>query len=111
MPKFEVNKGVGKPVEFMGLQAQYIGYLFGGAFGNFILFAIIYLLGTPPFISLLYLIVSSGFLAYYIFSTGKKHGAHGLRLLSAKKAQPRYMVCRNPLLFKNLKSGNQNHLY
>ena len=103
MARFEINKGVGKPVEFQGLQAQYIWYLFGGLVASFLLFAIIYLLGIPPILAVLFFLVSSGLLAFYVFSMGKKYGEHGLMMRRAKKAQPRYMVVRNPHLFKNLK--------
>jgi hypothetical protein len=103
MTQFDVNKGVGKPVEFQGLQAQYIWYLFGGMVANFIIFAIIYLIGIPPVLTVIYLLTSSGLLAFYIFKSGKKYGEHGLMMLRAKNAQPRYMVVRNPNLFKSLK--------
>lgn len=103
MAKFDINKGVGKPVEFQGLQAQYIWYLFGGLVASFILFAIIYLIGVPPILAVLFFLVSSGLLAFYVFSIGKKYGEHGLMMLKARKAQPKYMVVRDPNLFKNLK--------
>jgi hypothetical protein len=104
MAEFTINKGVGKPVEFQGLQAQYIWYLFGGLVSNFVIFAIIYLVGTPPVIAVLYFLFSTGFIMYYVFSVGKKYGEHGLMMLRARQAQPRYMVARNPGLFKNLKT-------
>lgn len=102
--QYPINKGVGKAVEFYGLQAQYIWYLFGGLVANFILFAIIYFIGVPPLMAVGIFLVSTGVICFYIFSMGKKHGEHGLSLLKSRQAQPRYMVVRNPVLFKNLKT-------
>jgi hypothetical protein len=60
-------------------------------------------MGVPPVIAVLFFLGSSGLLAYYVFSMGKKYGEHGLMMLRAKQAQPKYMVVRNPNLFRNLK--------
>ncbi len=103
MAEFKINKGVGKPVEFQGLQAHYIWYLFGSLVANFIVFAVIYLIGLPPVMAVLYFLFSTAGIAYYIFSVGKKYGEHGLMMLKAKQAQPRYMVVRNPHFFKSLR--------
>jgi hypothetical protein len=103
MAVFDINKGIGKPVEFQGLQAQYIWYLFGGLVGNFMVFAVLYLIGLPPVLSVLYFLSSSSLLSFYVFRSGKKYGQHGLMMLRAKRIQPRYLVVRNASFFKNLR--------
>ncbi|MDJ1497598.1 DUF4133 domain-containing protein [Cytophagaceae bacterium DM2B3-1] len=107
MAKLTINKGVGKPVEFQGLVAQYIWYLFGGLIGNFFLFIIIKFAGVPNIFSVLYLLSSSGFLVYYVMSTGKKHGEHGLMKVQIKQSQPRHLVIRDSEIFKQLKQKGQ----
>jgi hypothetical protein len=102
--EFRINKGVGKAVEFYGLQAQYIWYLFGGLVGNFMLFAIIYLAGTPPLVAVLIFLVSTAGVAAYVMRVGKKYGEHGQMMLQARNAQPRYLVVRNPGVFRALKT-------
>lgn len=104
--QFKINKGVGKPVEFYGLQAQYIGYLFGGLLGSFMVFVIIYMAGVPTVLSIIIFVAMLGFTAYYVFTQGKKYGEHGLDQYRAKQAQPKHIVATNPNLFRNLKKGN-----
>ena len=103
MSEYNINKGVGKPVEFQGLQAQYIFYLFGGLLGNFIIFAILYMTGVPPLIGIVYFIGSTLYLLYFVFASGKKYGEFGLAKLQARQVQPKKITFRNPRLFKDLK--------
>lgn len=49
---YQINRGVGKPVEFKGLKAQYIWYLGGGLVALLVLFAILYIAGVPIFLCL-----------------------------------------------------------
>ena len=41
--KYPVNKGIGRPVEFKGLKAQYLFLFAGGLLAAFILFVILYI--------------------------------------------------------------------
>lgn len=45
MGQFEINKGVGRDVEFKGLRAQYLFLFVGGLLAVFVLFVIIYMVG------------------------------------------------------------------
>ena len=47
MAWYNINKGIGKQVEFKGLRAQYLFIFAGGLLGVFILFVAMYLLGVP----------------------------------------------------------------
>ena len=44
--KYPVNKGIGRPVEFKGLKAQYLFLFAGGLLAAFILFVILYMAGA-----------------------------------------------------------------
>ena len=44
--KYPVNKGIGRPVEFKGLKAQYLFLFAGGLLAAFILFVILYTAGS-----------------------------------------------------------------
>ena len=46
MAAFEINKGVGRSVEFKGLKAQYLFLFAGGLLAVFILVVILYLCGV-----------------------------------------------------------------
>ena len=45
MAAFEINKGVGRTVEFKGLKAQYLFLFAGGLLAVFILVVVLYLCG------------------------------------------------------------------
>ena len=49
MAAFEINKGVGRTVEFKGLKAQYLFLFAGGLLAVFILVVILYLCGISPY--------------------------------------------------------------
>ena len=46
MAEWEINKGVGRTVEFKGLKAQYLFLFAGGLLAVFILVVILYLCGV-----------------------------------------------------------------
>ena len=63
MAEYPINKGIGRPVEFKGLKAQYLFIFCGGLLALFVLFVILYMVGidtnapagTPPVPPLLFL--------------------------------------------------------
>ena len=46
MAEFEINKGVGRDVEFKGLRAQYLFIFAGGLLAVFVMFVILYMAGV-----------------------------------------------------------------
>ena len=47
MAEYPINKGIGRPVEFKGLKAQYLLFIFaGGLLAAFVLFVILYMAGA-----------------------------------------------------------------
>ena len=45
MAEYPINKGIGRPVEFKGLKAQYLFIFCGGLLALFVLFVILYMVG------------------------------------------------------------------
>ena len=43
MAEYPINKGIGRPVEFKGLKAQYLFIFCGGLLALFVLFVILYM--------------------------------------------------------------------
>ena len=43
MAEYPINKGIGRPVEFKGLKAQYLFIFCGGLLALFVLFIILYM--------------------------------------------------------------------
>jgi len=76
MAEYPVNKGIGRPVEFKGLKAQWICIGFGAA--------------------------SSSLLVWQTFALNARYGEHGLMKMGAARSHPRYLINRRriPRLFK-----------
>lgn len=91
--EYVINRGVNAPIVFKGLQGQYIGYLGGGLAGLLVMFVILYLVGLNTWVCLLIALSGGGFLFWWVFSTNKKYGVHGVMKRSARRLMPR--VIRN----------------
>ena len=52
--EYEINKGIGKPVEFKGLKAQYLLIFVLGLLGLFILFIVLYMIGINETFCMVY---------------------------------------------------------
>ena len=50
MADFEINKGVGREVEFKGLRAQYLFIFAAGLLAVFVMFVIMYMAGVGQWI-------------------------------------------------------------
>ena len=59
MAAFEINKGVGRMVEFKGLKAQYLFLFAGGLLAVFILVVVLYLCGISQIACLVIGVVES----------------------------------------------------
>ena len=78
MAAFEINKGVGRTVEFKGLKAQYLFLFAGGLLAVFILVVILYLCGVSQIACLVIGVVGASLLVWQSFAMNRKYGEHGL---------------------------------
>lgn len=103
---YQINKGVGRAIEFRGLKAQYIGFLGGGLVGLLLLFALLYICGLDIYTC----IGLIGGLGVLLFSTvirlSHKYGQYGLLKKNAKRSIPVSLVSRSRKLFTHLSSGH-----
>lgn len=83
-----LNKGLNQPLEFLGLRAQYIWYLGGCVLGCLALFVVLYVIGLPSFICVVFAFVSGGGGIIFVYNLNDKYGQHGLMKLYAKKSMP-----------------------
>ena len=86
---YTINKGINRPIVFRGLKAQYIGYLAVALLGMLILFAILYICGINPFVSLGIILVLGGFLIGYVYGLSNKYGQHGMLKKIARSRIPK----------------------
>ena len=94
MAEYPINKGIGRPVEFKGLKAQYLFIFCGGLLALFVLFVILYMVGIGA--------ASSSLLVWQTFALNARYGEHGLMKLGAARSHPRYLINRRRItrLFK-----------
>ena len=91
---YNINKGIGRTVEFKGLKAQYLFIFAGGLLGTLILVMIMYMAVVNSYICLLLGAVGALLIVWQTFSLNKKYGEHGLMKIGARKRHPRYIICR-----------------
>lgn len=94
MSKYNINKGIGRTVEFKGLKAQYLFIFAGGLLGILILVMVLYMAGVSTYICLFVSSSGASGIIWKTFSMNKKYGEYGLMKVGAKKRHPRYIICR-----------------
>lgn len=94
MNSYNINKGIGRTVEFKGLKAQYLFIFAGGLLGILILVMVLYMTGANTYFCLITGAGGASFIIWKTFSLNAKYGEHGLMKLGAKKRHPKYIICR-----------------
>ena len=94
MANWEINKGVGRTVEFKGLKAQYLFLFAGGLLAVFILVVILYLCGVSQIACLVIGIVGATLVVWQTFAMNRKYGQYGPMKKGAVRMHPRYLVNR-----------------
>ena len=104
MAAFEINKGVGRTVEFKGLKAQYLFLFAGGLLAVFFLVVILYLCGVSQIACLVIVIVGTTLVVWQTLAMNRKYGQYGLMKKGAVRMHPRYLLNRRTVchLIRNL---------
>ena len=108
MAEYPINKGIGRPVEFKGLKAQYLFIFCGGLLALFVLFVILYMVGIDQWICIGFGAASSSVLVWQTFALNARYGEHGLMKLGAARMRPRHVLHRrrvSNLLRRKKKKG------
>ncbi|ETZ20153.1 DUF4133 domain-containing protein [Pedobacter sp. V48] len=105
---YQINKGVGKPIEFKGLKGQYIAYLAIGLVVLLLSFTALYLLGTPLLVLLPLILALGAALFFSVFSLSKRFGVHGLGKFLANRNLPDYVKFNSRGVFTGLKVAESN---
>lgn len=106
MASYNINKGIGRTVEFKGLKSQYLFIFAGGLLGMLILVMILYMAGVNSYICLFLGAGGASLIIWQTFSLNKKYGEHGLMKVGARKKHPSYIICRKPV-YRYLKFTNK----
>lgn len=92
---YKINKGVNKPIEFKGLQAQYIWYLGIGCVALLILFVVLYLSGVNAYLCLLIIASAGTILFIRVQRLSHRYGEHGMMKKIAQKGIPKVIQCNS----------------
>ena len=92
--EYNVNKGIGKSVEFKGLKAQYLFIFAGGLLAVFVVFVIMYMIGIDQWVCIGFGVIAASALVWLTFNLNARYGEHGLMKLLAKRQYPRYLINR-----------------
>ena len=74
MANWEINKGIGRTVEFKGLKAQYLFLFAGGLLAVFILVVVLYLCGVSQMLCLVIGVVGATIIVWQTFAMNRKYG-------------------------------------
>lgn len=98
MADMEINKGVGRDVEFKGLRAQYLFIFASGLLAVFVVFVIMYMAGIGQWVCILFGVVAATVIVWLTFSLNKRYGSHGLMKLFAAREHPRRILSRKRII-------------
>lgn len=94
MKNYNINKGIGRTVEFKGLKAQYLFIFAGGLLGVLLLVMVLYMANVNSYICLTVSIILGLMISWQTFRLNKKYGEHGLMKRGANKKHPQYIINR-----------------
>lgn len=91
---FEINKGIGRNVEFKGLESQYLFVFAAGLLTVFVVFVILYMAGVNQWVCIGFGVVAATLLVWLTFRLNARYGTHGLMKAAARRRHPRYVLNR-----------------
>lgn len=94
MSDFEINKGVGREVEFKGLRAQYLFIFAFGLLAVFVVFVIMYTAGIGQWTCIGFGVSAATAVVWLTFSLNRRFGSYGLMKLLAARQHPRRILSR-----------------
>lgn len=97
MSSYNINKGIGRTVEFKGLKAQYLFIFAGGLLAVLLLVMVMYMAGANSFVCISIGTIGASLIVWRTFAMNRKYGEHGLMKAGARKRHPKYIICRKVL--------------
>ncbi|WP_313380466.1 DUF4133 domain-containing protein [Proteiniphilum saccharofermentans] len=94
MDSYNINKGIGRTVEFKGLKAQYLFIFAGGLLAVLLLVMVMYMAGANSFVCISIGTIGASLIVWRTFAMNRKYGEHGLMKAGARKRHPKYIICR-----------------
>ena len=74
--ELEINKGIGRNVEFKGLESQYLFIFCGGLLAVFVVFVILYMAGVNQWVCIGFGVASATLLVWLTFRLNARYGTN-----------------------------------
>lgn len=94
MNSYNINKGIGRTVEFKGLKAQYLFIFAGGLLAVLVFVMVLYIANANSYVCIGLGAGGASLIIWQTFSLNRKYGEHGLMKIAARKRHPGYIICR-----------------
>jgi hypothetical protein len=105
----EINKGIGRPVEFRGLKGTYLYLSVGIVVSSLILALILYgLFGLNTYLATLIVVSSALGGIWYCMRLSAKYGVSGLLKLEATRSQPKAILISSAKPFAQLRETKRS---
>ena len=105
----EINKGIGRPVEFRGLKGTYLYLAAGIVVGSLLLALALYgLFGLNTYLATLIVVSAGGGGIWYCMRLSAKYGVSGLLKLEATRNQPKAIIISSAKPFQSLRETKRS---
>ena len=94
MAEYTIHKGVDKPVEFKGLQSQYLVVFAAGLLASFLLVVALHLCGVEQLTCFGVGVALAFSVIFTTFRLNARYGRYGLMKVFAAKLRPRRIINR-----------------
>lgn len=108
MAEYTIHKGVDKPVEFKGLQSQYLVVFAAGLLTSFLLVVALHLCGVSQLTCFGVGIALAFGVIFTTFRLNARYGRYGLMKFLAAKLRPRRIISRRSL-HRLIRRDNAKH--
>lgn len=106
MKTYPCHKGVNRPMEFRGLQAQYIWWMAAVMITSLLLFAVLHLCGVSSWVCLPLVLSLGGSGVMGVYRMSRIYGRHGLMKKWARRHVPTAIRSRSRAIFQQTTNKN-----
>ncbi|HET6253286.1 MAG TPA: DUF4133 domain-containing protein [Puia sp.] len=96
---YPIHRAIGRPIQFKGLQGQYILIAAASLIADLFLFILLYCCHTPAWICVTVALCTGSGVVSACTGFSRKYGVHGLRKTKARRRLPSCIRCRSRRLF------------
>ncbi|HWB94998.1 MAG TPA: DUF4133 domain-containing protein [Puia sp.] len=102
MKTYKIDRAIGRPIEFRGLKAQYLGRLGALMVGLVAVMAVLHLLGMSSYLIVLLASGLGGISVRRLYRLNRIYGQHGLMKRRARRSMPSTLYSRSRQIFTQL---------